>query len=67
MSRFYCIVSTDEYDTIIVAAYGFRRGGLAECIDELLRPGSFGYGVVQGSIGIECCEEDPDVSTSLAQ
>jgi hydroxymethylbilane synthase len=78
----------DDYDAIIVAACGFRRGGLGDRIDEvgfchrvvrfgwivsqsadcvlacarqLLPLDSFGYGVGQGSIGIECRANDTEV------
>uniref|UniRef100_K3W5I8 hydroxymethylbilane synthase n=1 Tax=Globisporangium ultimum (strain ATCC 200006 / CBS 805.95 / DAOM BR144) TaxID=431595 RepID=K3W5I8_GLOUD len=48
----------DEYDAIVIAACGFRRGGLGDRIDELLPPDVFGYGVGQASIGIECRSDD---------
>lgn len=51
----------DDYDAIIVAACGFRRGGLGERIDELLPIDTFGYGVGQGSIGVECRADDHEV------
>ena len=51
----------DEYDAIIVAACGFRRGGLGDRIDEILPMESFGYGVGQGSIGVECRADDEQV------
>lgn len=55
----------DDYDAIIVAACGFRRGGLGARIDELLSVETFGYGVGQGSIGIECRADDAEVSLSV--
>ncbi|KAF0775202.1 hypothetical protein AaE_001097 [Aphanomyces astaci] len=57
----------DDYDAIIVAAAGFRRGGLGKRIDQLLDPEVFGYGVGQGSIGIECRGDDEEILTMLAQ
>lgn len=51
----------DDYDAIIVAACGFRRGGLGDRIDELLPLETFGTGVGQGSIGIECRADDAEV------
>ncbi|GLD95883.1 hypothetical protein PINS_up004561 [Pythium insidiosum] len=57
----------DDYDAIIVAACGFRRGGLGDRIDELLPVESFGYGVGQGSIGIECRSDDQEILDMLAK
>ncbi|ETW08526.1 porphobilinogen deaminase [Aphanomyces invadans] len=57
----------DEYDAIIVAAAGFRRGGLGKRIDQLLDPEVFGYGVGQGSIGVECREDDEEILAMLAK
>lgn len=57
----------DEYDAIVVAAAGFRRGGLEHEIDELLSPEIFGYGVGQGSIGIECRASDTDTLEMLSR
>ncbi|RLN06493.1 hypothetical protein BBJ28_00018792, partial [Nothophytophthora sp. Chile5] len=56
----------DDYDAIIVAACGFRRGEMGDRIDELLPMDSFGYGVGQGSIGIECRADDEEVQTSIS-
>uniref|UniRef100_K3W5J0 hydroxymethylbilane synthase n=1 Tax=Globisporangium ultimum (strain ATCC 200006 / CBS 805.95 / DAOM BR144) TaxID=431595 RepID=K3W5J0_GLOUD len=56
-----------EYDAIIVAACGFRRGGLGDRIDELLPVETFGYGVGQGSIGIECRGDDQATLDMLAK
>uniref|UniRef100_A0AAV1USE7 hydroxymethylbilane synthase n=2 Tax=Peronospora matthiolae TaxID=2874970 RepID=A0AAV1USE7_9STRA len=55
----------DEYDAIIVAACGFRRGGLGDRIDEILPIDSFGYGVGQGSIGVECRADDEQTIAML--
>ncbi|DBA00249.1 TPA: hypothetical protein N0F65_007893, partial [Lagenidium giganteum] len=57
----------NEYDAIIVAACGFRRGGLKDRIDQLLPMDSFGYGVGQGSIGIECRTDDARTLEMLAK
>ncbi|TMW68033.1 hypothetical protein Poli38472_007705 [Pythium oligandrum] len=57
----------DDYDAIIVAACGFRRGGLGDRIDELLPLESFGYGVGQGSIGIECRSDDQEILAMLSK
>ncbi|TYZ62192.1 hypothetical protein PybrP1_004944 [[Pythium] brassicae (nom. inval.)] len=57
----------DDYDAIIVAACGFRRGGLGERIDELLPLETFGTGVGQGSIGIECRADDAEMLEMLAK
>ncbi|KAF1323640.1 Porphobilinogen deaminase, partial [Globisporangium splendens] len=56
-----------EYDAIIVAACGFRRGGLGDRIDELLPVETFGYGVGQGSIGIECRGDDQETLEMLSK
>lgn len=56
----------DEYDAIIVAACGFRRGELGHRIDEILPMDTFGYGVGQGSIGIECRADDKETIEMLA-
>ncbi|EGZ20831.1 hypothetical protein PHYSODRAFT_328896 [Phytophthora sojae] len=48
----------DDYDAIIVAACCFRLGELGDRIDEILPMDTFGYGVGQGSIGIECRADD---------
>lgn len=69
-----------EYDAIVVAACGFRRGGLGNRIDQvmllmigctlmkllrqILPSKDFGYGVGQGSIGIECRADDTEVQLS---
>ncbi|GMF21542.1 unnamed protein product [Phytophthora lilii] len=52
----------DDYDAIIVAACGFRRGELGDRIDEILPMDTFGYGVGQGSIGVECRADDQEVN-----
>lgn len=57
----------DDYDAMIVAACGFRRGGLGDRIDELLPLDSFGYGVGQGSIGIECRADDKEILEMLSK
>lgn len=54
-----------EYDAIIVAVAGFERGGLGHEIDEKLDPVTFGYGVGQGSIGVECCSDDVEIQKML--
>ncbi|RLN46231.1 hypothetical protein BBJ29_007620 [Phytophthora kernoviae] len=56
----------DDYDAIIVADCGFRRGNLGERIDEILPMNTFGYGVGQGSIGIECRADDKETLEMLA-
>ncbi|OQR96795.1 porphobilinogen deaminase [Achlya hypogyna] len=56
----------DDYDAIVVAAAGFRRGGLGDRIDQLLDPKVFGYGVGQGSIGVECRATDTETLAMLA-
>ncbi|KAF0698012.1 Aste57867_11343 [Aphanomyces stellatus] len=56
----------DEFDAIVVAAAGFRRGGLGKRIDQLLDPQVFGYGVGQGSIGVECRGDDAETLDMLA-
>ncbi|EGZ12115.1 hypothetical protein PHYSODRAFT_336580 [Phytophthora sojae] len=48
----------DDYDAIIVAACCFRLGALGDRIDEILPMDTFGYGVGQGSIGVECRADD---------
>ncbi|TDH74234.1 hypothetical protein CCR75_001470 [Bremia lactucae] len=55
----------DEYDAIIVAACGFRRGNLGHRIDEILPTDTFGYGVGQGSIGVECRGDDAETIEML--
>ncbi|CAH0490568.1 unnamed protein product [Peronospora farinosa] len=55
----------DDYDAIIVAACGFRRGDLGERIDEILPMDTFGYGVGQGSIGVECRADDEETIKML--
>ncbi|KAK1946759.1 Porphobilinogen deaminase [Phytophthora citrophthora] len=55
----------DDYDAIIVAACGFRRGELGDRIDEILPMDSFGYGVGQGSIGVECRADDEEVRRTV--
>ncbi|OQS04902.1 porphobilinogen deaminase [Thraustotheca clavata] len=57
----------DDYDAIVVAAAGFRRGGLGDRIDQLLDPAVFGYGVGQGSIGVECRADDIEILKMLAK
>ncbi|KDO30312.1 porphobilinogen deaminase [Saprolegnia parasitica CBS 223.65] len=57
----------DDYDAIVVAAAGFRRGGLGDRIDQLLDPVVFGYGVGQGSIGVECRGDDTETLEMLAK
>lgn len=57
----------EDYDAIIVAACGFRRGGLGDRIDELLPRETFGYGVGQGSIGIECRADDTEILEMLSK
>ncbi|CAK4078229.1 unnamed protein product [Aphanomyces euteiches] len=57
----------DDFDAIVVAAAGFRRGGLGTRIDQLLDPEVFGYGVGQGSIGVECRGDDEEVLEMLAK
>ncbi|KAF1784390.1 Porphobilinogen deaminase, dipyrromethane cofactor binding site [Phytophthora cactorum] len=37
----------DDYDAIIVAACGFRRGELGDRIDEILPMDTFGYGTIE--------------------
>ncbi|CCI45727.1 unnamed protein product [Albugo candida] len=56
-----------EYDAIVVAACGFRRGGLGNRIDQILPSKDFGYGVGQGSIGIECRADDTETLKMLRQ
>ncbi|GMF40091.1 unnamed protein product [Phytophthora fragariaefolia] len=55
----------DDYDAIIVAACGFRRGDLGDRIDEILPMDTFGYGVGQGSIGVECRADDEETIAML--
>ncbi|ETK71311.1 porphobilinogen deaminase, variant [Phytophthora nicotianae CJ01A1] len=55
----------DDYDAIIVAACGFRRGELGDRIDEILSMDTFGYGVGQGSIGVECRADDEETIEML--
>ncbi|CAH0482826.1 unnamed protein product [Peronospora belbahrii] len=55
----------DDYDAIIVAACGFRRGDLGERLDEILSMDTFGYGVGQGSIGVECRADDEEIIEML--
>ncbi|KAG6587137.1 porphobilinogen deaminase [Phytophthora cinnamomi] len=55
----------DDYDAIIVAACGFRRGELGHRIDEILPMDTFGYGVGQGSIGVECRADDEETIEML--
>ncbi|ETL77975.1 porphobilinogen deaminase [Phytophthora nicotianae P10297] len=55
----------DDYDAIIVAACGFRRGELGDRIDEILPMDTFGYGVGQGSIGVECRADDEETIEML--
>ncbi|CEG48440.1 porphobilinogen deaminase [Plasmopara halstedii] len=55
----------DDYDAIVVAACGFRRGNLGDRIDEILPADSFGYGVGQGSIGVECRADDEETIKML--
>ncbi|GAB9463236.1 hypothetical protein Gpo141_00000702 [Globisporangium polare] len=57
----------EDYDAIIVAACGFRRGGLGDRIDELLPLDTFGTGVGQGSIGIECRSDDKEILEMLSK
>ncbi|EGZ06620.1 hypothetical protein PHYSODRAFT_340850 [Phytophthora sojae] len=48
----------DDYDAIIVAACCFRLSELGDRIDEILPMDTFGYGVGQGSIGVESRADD---------
>ncbi|GAB9463230.1 hypothetical protein Gpo141_00000697 [Globisporangium polare] len=57
----------DDYDAIIVAACGFRRGGLGDRIDELLPRETFGYGVGQASVAIECRGDDKEILEMVAK
>ncbi|KAI9918980.1 hypothetical protein PsorP6_011975 [Peronosclerospora sorghi] len=64
-TRLAKLEDANEYDAIIVAACGFRRGNLGDRIDEVLPMESFGYGVGQGSIGVECRADDHETIEML--
>ena len=58
--------SVQHYDALILASAGLVRMGWGERITSRLSPRVFPYGVGQGSLGIECREND-ETAASLAR
>lgn len=58
--------SEQHYDALILASAGLVRMGWGERITRRLSPRTFPYGVGQGSLGIECREND-ETAASLAR
>lgn len=56
-----------EYDAILLAAAGLERLGLRRRMTEILTPEDMLPAAAQGVIGVECCDDQPELSELLAK